>query len=253
MKKRIICIEVNHGSEAAYFKRIKEDIKAGEKGYVCFSNVHMLIEAYDNSAFGKIVNSSRYTFPDGFPIARSFKLLWGIRQERIAGMDFLPNFLEVCDQHAFKVAFVGSTPEILGTVKEKIQFEFPAVEITAMISPPFGKKWNNEAYASQINAAATQVVFVALGCPKQEKWMYENTKSIEALLFGIGGALPTYAGTIQRAPNWMQNSGLEWIFRLYKEPRRMFRRYLYTNSKFLYLLFWEWIRVITKKNEQRPE
>ena len=83
------------------------------------------------------------------------------------------------------------------------------------------------------------LIFVALGCPKQERWMHENFQNTTAMLFGIGGALPTYVGTISRAPEWMRRYGLEWFYRLYKEPRRMFKRYFYTNTKFLYLLFME--------------
>ena len=236
MKKRIISIDVNCGSEQDYFERITKDIQNKKRGYVCFSNVHMLIEAYDDKDFATVVNSARYAFPDGFPIAKSFGILYNKKQLRIAGMDFLPNYLQVCNREGFKVAFVGSTNEILELVREKIRRELPRVEVSALISPPFGQKWDNEAYIEQINKLNTDLVFVALGCPKQERWMHQNYMHTSAMLFGIGGALPTYVGTISRAPEWMCRMGLEWLYRLYKEPRRMFKRYLYTNSKFIYLL-----------------
>lgn len=236
MKKRIISIDVNAGKAAAQIDALVADIDNQRSGYACFCNVHMLIEAYDDPAFATVVNRATYAFPDGFPVAKSFKWLYGISQERIAGMDFLPQFLEVCQQQSFKVGIVGSTDAILEQTRAKIQAELPGVELTHLISPPFGKPWDNAAYVRMLNESGTQVVFVALGCPKQEKWMHVHTGEINAMMFGIGGALPTYVGAIKRAPGWMIGLGLEWLYRLYKEPRRMFRRYFYTNTKFLYLL-----------------
>ncbi len=236
MKKRIISIDVNYGPRSGYFEKLDEDIRQGRRGYVCFSNVHMLIEAYDDAAFANVVNSAQYAFPDGFPIAKSFKILHGQSQERIAGMDFFPDFLEHCHRHHYRVAILGSTDEILAEARDKIRRELPGVVLTELISPPFGKPWENDAYIEALNASKTQVVFVAFGCPKQEKWMHEHSDRIGAMLFGIGGALPTYVGAVRRAPAFMRKYGLEWLYRLYKEPRRMFRRYFYTNTKFLYLL-----------------
>ncbi len=242
MKKRIISIDVNQGSEKEYFRILTEKIHQKSNGYVCFSNVHMLIEAYDDKQFAEVVNSATYAFPDGFPIAKSFKILYGKSQERIAGMDFLPKFLAVCNREKFKVGFIGSTDEVLAEVQEKISTSLPDVELTVLISPPFGQQWNNQAYIEQINRTGTDLVFVALGCPKQERWMHQHYQQTNAMLFGIGGALPTYTGLIKRAPQWMARYGFEWLYRLIKEPKRMFKRYFYTNTKFLYLLTREGFR-----------
>lgn len=239
MKKRIICIDVNHGDEDNYFSLLTESIRRKRTGYVCFSNVHMLIEAYDDEQFANVVNNATYAFPDGYPIAKSFKYLYGIRQQRIAGMDFLPKFLELCNTHRLRVAFIGSTDEVLDSTRKKISTELQSIKLTQLISPPFGKPWDNLAYIKSLNESKTQVVFVALGCPKQENWMYSHSSKINALMFGIGGALPTYVGEIERAPNYMSHFGFEWLYRLYKEPKRLIRRYLYTNTKFIYLLFKE--------------
>lgn len=241
-KKRIISIDVNTIGEAGLIEQLHCRIEQEESGYACFSNVHMLIEAYDNPDFAEVVNSATYALPDGFPIAKSFQILHGIRQERIAGMDFLPHFLHQCNQKKYRVAFIGSTEEVLEATRSKINTELPGIVLTHLISPPFGKPWENEKYVRLLNESSTQVVFVALGCPKQEVWMHAHTGQLDAILFGIGGALPTYVGTIKRAPAWMRKSGLEWLYRLLKEPRRMFRRYLYTNTKFLYLLACHYIK-----------
>ena len=167
MKKQIISIQVNAGAEAEQIRQLQTDIGAKRPGYACFCNVHMLIEAYDDPAFATVVNSATYAFPDGFPVAKSFKWLHGIVQERIAGMDFLPSFLQVCNQHGYKVAIIGSTDEILEQTRAKIEAELPRVVLTHLISPPFGKPWDNASYVQRLNESGTQVIFVALGCPKQ--------------------------------------------------------------------------------------
>lgn len=236
MKKRIISIDVNQGPRSLYFEKLDADIRAGRSGYVCFSNVHMLIEAYDDPGFARAVNEATYAFPDGFPIAKSFRILHGQTQERIAGMDFFPDFLERCHRKRYRVAILGSTDAILERAREKIAKDLPGIVLTRLISPPFGKPWENTGYLEALKATKTQVVFVALGCPKQEKWMHQYSAEVPAIMFGIGGALPTYVGAVNRAPAFMRNYGMEWLYRLYKEPRRMFRRYFYTNTKFLYLL-----------------
>lgn len=236
MKKNILGVLVNSGSEDEYIRMLLNDIESDKSGYVCFTNVHMLIEAHDNQEFKKVVNKANYAFPDGFPIAKSFRFLHSIKQERIAGMDFLPRFLAVCNTHKLRVAFIGSTDKILESTQKKICKVFPLITLTQLVSPPFGKKWDNEGYVKALNESKTQVVFVALGCPKQEIWMDTHTSRINAFMFGIGGALPTYVGEIERAPGFMSRFGFEWLYRLFKEPKRLFKRYFYTNTKFIYLL-----------------
>ena len=237
MKKKILSSHITQGTRDEHIPDLADLAKNREPAYVCMVNVHMLIEAHNSPEFQEVVNQATYAFPDGAPVAKMFKRVYGIEQERIAGMDFFPYFLGICNEHGFKVALIGSTDEVLGQIKDKVAAELPQVEISCAISPPFGEAWDNEEYIRQINQAGTNVVFVALGCPKQEKWMHQFSSRIHAPLFGVGGAFPVYVGQIKRAPVWMQRSGLEWLYRLLQEPGRMFKRYFYTNSYFLYLAF----------------
>ncbi|WP_339894639.1 WecB/TagA/CpsF family glycosyltransferase [uncultured Algibacter sp.] len=241
MKKRIISIDINQGNKDFYENKIIDLIDRKVNSYVCFSNVHMLVEAHNDKEFAKVVNEATFAFPDGFPIAKSFKFLHKINQPRIAGMDFLPNFLEVCQTKKYRIAVIGSTEDVLNKFKHKIEEEYPNIAVTALISPPFGKAWNNEQYIIELNTTKTDAIFVALGCPKQEKWMHNHYKQINAMLFGIGGALPTYVGDVKRAPVLIQKYGFEWLYRLIQEPRRMAKRYFYTNSKFLFLFLKTWM------------
>nr|WP_315820525.1 WecB/TagA/CpsF family glycosyltransferase [Paraflavitalea speifideiaquila] len=122
---------------------------------------------------------------------------------------------------------------------------YPNLKIGGAISPPFGVTLTPQElqhHIDMINQSSSHVVYVALGCPKQEKWMANNYNKINAVLLGIGGALPVLAGVQTRAPKWMQDMSLEWLFRLLQEPRRMFRRYLYTNSYFIWLLTKAWLK-----------
>jgi N-acetylglucosaminyldiphosphoundecaprenol N-acetyl-beta-D-mannosaminyltransferase len=235
MKRRIINSLISQGSLQEQAPVLLEMAKTHTPGYACMVNVHMLIEAQNSKSFREVVNSATIAFPDGMPVAKMFRLRYGVSQERIAGMDFFPYFMGVCSEHKLKVALLGSTPEVLEKIEAKAAIDYPGVKISCSISPPFGQAWDNEAYIEQINATGTHVVFVALGCPRQEKWMFQYSERINAVLFGVGGAFPVYAGTIGRAPKWMQDSGLEWLHRLVKEPRRMFKRYFYTNTYFLIL------------------
>jgi N-acetylglucosaminyldiphosphoundecaprenol N-acetyl-beta-D-mannosaminyltransferase len=243
MKKKIISIQVNQGKLESFTKELLTKINHKKGGYACFSNVHMLVEAYDDKSFAEAVNNSTYTFPDGVPIAKSFKFIHGLEQERIAGMDFLPHFLKISNKNKLKVGFIGGSEETLNKTKIKIENEFPDINITTMISPPFNGEWNNLTYINMLNQTQTDVIFIALGCPKQEKWMYENFASVNGFMFGIGGALLTYTELVKRAPKWMQKYGLEWFYRLSLEPKRMFKRYFYTNTKFFYLLFKEKLKI----------
>ena len=233
MKKKILRSNITQGSRDEHLPELVRLARERSSAYVCMVNVHMLIEAYNSDEFQQVVNEATYAFPDGAPVAKMFKRVYGVQQERIAGMDFFPHFLEVCNRNNFKVALIGSTDEVLSKIRKKISSELTHVEITCAISPPFGQPWDNEAYIKTINESETNAVFVALGCPKQEKWMNQFTDRIKAPLFGVGGAFPVYVGEIKRAPRWMQNTGLEWLYRLLQEPKRMFKRYFYTNSYFI--------------------
>lgn len=206
--------------------------------YSCFVNGHMSIEAYRSSEFSDCVNRANLALADGKPIALSCKLLYGIKQDRIAGMDFMPAIISSCAKEGLSIFLLGSTEEVLLKLAERILEIHPEIAIAGTISPPFREFTEAEAqsYIKQINNSKANVVLVGMGCPKQERWMARYTQSINATLLGIGGAFSVYAGLVKRAPLWMQRYSLEWLFRLVQEPKRMWRRYLVTNSMYVYLV-----------------
>jgi N-acetylglucosaminyldiphosphoundecaprenol N-acetyl-beta-D-mannosaminyltransferase len=212
--------------------------------YVCFANVHMTIEAHKDEGFGQNVNRASLVLADGKPLAVAGRLLYGKKQERIAGMDFMPAILEKANQHHAKVFLYGSTPEMLDALREKIHSQYENVRVAGVIAPPFRALGHEEltAHIGQINQSGAHLVMVSLGCPKQEKWMAANSASINAVLLGVGGAFAVTAGLQKRSPAWMQRSGLEWLHRLAQEPGRLFKRYFVTNTSFLFLLSKELIK-----------
>ncbi len=244
MRRKIISLDIDLFSYKDSIKKIMEDARDRKRGYVCFANVHMIIEAYQDKQFAKDVNNATLVLPDGMPLVKTLKLFYGIEQDRVAGMDVMPDLIRIASNNNLKLFFFGTTPELLEKIRLKIEKDFPKTDVVGLFSPPFNEPLNNDLYTEMINSSGANLVFVALGCPKQEKWMAQNSSKINAMLLGVGGAFPVFAGVASRAPLFMQNTGLEWVYRLYQEPKRLFKRYLFTNSIFLFLVLKAKIKLI---------
>jgi N-acetylglucosaminyldiphosphoundecaprenol N-acetyl-beta-D-mannosaminyltransferase len=198
----------------------------------------MLIEANDSKKFSSIVNEADIVTPDGKPVAKLVEWLYGIEQPRVAGMDLIESlFIEIV-RKGLKVFLYGSTNDVLEKMANKACKQFPGLNVVGTLSPPFRQLSADEdrLEIDIINNCNPDFVFVALGCPKQEGWMAEHKDKVNSCMIGLGGAFPVYAGMVERSPEWMQKYGLEWIYRLYQDPKRLWKRYLYTNTKFIVLL-----------------
>ncbi|MBW4516488.1 MAG: WecB/TagA/CpsF family glycosyltransferase [Timaviella obliquedivisa GSE-PSE-MK23-08B] len=204
---------------------------------VCVANVHMLMEAHRNPQFAAVLSNADLVTPDGMPLVWLMNLLGVWRQNRVAGMDIL---LALCHQVSVKkisVFFVGSERETLDRMRVRLQQEFPQLQIAGMEPLPF-RPLNSEEDADiieKINSSEAGIVFVSLGCPKQEIWMSEHQGKINTVMLGLGGVFPVYAGLHKWAPLWVRKLGLEWLYRLVQEPRRLWKRYYQTIPPFLYL------------------
>lgn len=241
---KIVSLNIRAISYRKSIEEITEYAIMKKPSYVCFANVHMVIEAYQDRQFAKDVNSATLVLPDGMPLVKTLKWFYGIEQDRVAGMDVMPDLIRIASNNNLKLFFFGTTPELLEKIRLKIEQDFPKSDIVGLFSPPFNEPLNNDLYIEMINSSGANLVFVALGCPKQEKWMAQNSSKINAMLLGVGGAFPVFAGVASRAPLFMQNTGLEWVYRLYQEPKRLFKRYLFTNSIFLFLVLKTKIKLI---------
>ena len=243
-KLKIVSLHINHLCFNESLEQVIQFALQKKPSYVCFANVHMTIEAYNDRSFLEKVNSADLVLTDGKPVALACKLLYHKNQDRICGMDFTPSILEKANEKKLSVFIYGSTTDVINSFKKKIARSYSNIHFAGSISPPFRPLTVEETKQDieRINRSNPNLVFVALGCPKQEIWMAENSGQINAALLGIGGALSVVAGLQKRAPKWMQNMALEWLYRVIQQPQRLFTRYFYTNSYFIFLLARHWAK-----------
>jgi N-acetylglucosaminyldiphosphoundecaprenol N-acetyl-beta-D-mannosaminyltransferase len=208
---------------------------AHESRYVCICNVHSVVTTTRDPEFRRIVNDSDMATPDGAPIAWALRRLGHPAQERINGPDLMWKYLEQAERCGHIVFFYGSTPSTLDKLCQALYRHFPRLHIGGTHSPPFRTLTaaEDEVETRMINDSGAHVVFVGLGCPKQEKWMAAHRGRVHAVMIGVGAAFDYHAGVLKRAPLWWQRNGLEWLYRLLSEPRRLFMRYLVTNTLFV--------------------
>lgn len=209
--------------------------RAHRSSVVCICNVHMIVSADSDPDLAKVLYLADMVTPDGAPVAWAMRRAGYTSQQRINGPDLMWRYLAEAERLGQVVFFYGGMEKTLVALKKSMLTAFPGLKIGGMVSPPFRQLSENEdqAYVDQINAADTSVLFVGLGCPKQEKWMHAHRGRINAAMVGVGAAFDYHAGTIKRAPLWMQRYGLEWFHRLCSEPRRLWKRYLVTNTLFI--------------------
>lgn len=215
-----------------------------ESRYVCHVNVHALVTARRDDAFRATLNRADLVTPDGMPLAWLLRRRGFPGQPRVSGPDFLWRFCAVAARHGLKVYLCGGRPATLQRLAPRLVEAFPGLAVVGAEALPFREPTvaEREQTAAHINASGAHAVFVGLGCPKQERWMAAQRGRVNAVMLGVGAALDFHAGTAARAPAWMQRHGLEWLHRLGADPRRLARRYLVTNSLFLFYLLQQAVR-----------
>jgi N-acetylglucosaminyldiphosphoundecaprenol N-acetyl-beta-D-mannosaminyltransferase len=217
---------------------------SGEGGYVCFTNVHTVVEGCDDAAFRDVTNGSFMSLADGKPVYWAARARAGSVAGHAPGPDTMLAALErFPDAGHF---FYGSTPATLVRLQSSLRERFANLKISGAISPPFRPLTEAETAEdlAAIRASGARFVWVGLGAPRQERWMARNAAALApALLFGVGAAFDFHAGMTRRAPPWMRDLGLEWLYRLSREPGRLWKRYAVTNSRFVgYLARDRWQR-----------
>lgn len=206
-----------------------------ESRYVCICNAHAVVTAGQDAAFGRVVKEADMATPDGAPVAWMLRKLGYADQQRINGPDLMWKYCEQAAKKGESIYLYGSRPETLEILQRRLAVAFPGLRIAGAHSPPFrpATAAEDEADVARINASGAGTVWVSLGCPKQEQWMAAHRGRVNAVMVGVGAAFDYHAGTVSRAPVWMQNAGLEWLHRLVSEPRRLWKRYLVTNTLFV--------------------
>jgi N-acetylglucosaminyldiphosphoundecaprenol N-acetyl-beta-D-mannosaminyltransferase len=190
--------------------------------YFCFTNIHVVMEGIKNKEYKTILNESAGNLPDGMEVAWALKFLGNNFEGRVRGADFMLKLCEYAELNNLKVFFYGNTDETLEALKKKLKSMFPELQIAGSISPPFRPltKEEDETYVAHINDSGADILFVSLGAPKQEYWMYEHKGRIKAIQLGVGAAFSFITGKVKEAPRWMQKAGLEWLYRLPQQPKK---------------------------------
>jgi N-acetylglucosaminyldiphosphoundecaprenol N-acetyl-beta-D-mannosaminyltransferase len=233
---------------------IEERIAEKRSGYVCICPVSSIIAVTEDEAFRQIINNSLISTPDGMPIVWYIKAKGFKNATRVCGSDLMREIFKVSEKRGYKHFFYGGTDDILLKIKENISKEFPRLKICGMYAPPFRElsEEENEKVVADINESSPDFVWIGISAPKQEKWAVRNVDKINsAILMPVGAVFNFYSGNVKRAPQWMQRCGFEWFFRLLCEPKRLWKRYLYGNAKFIYLLLKElFMHNFIKKTEK---
>lgn len=216
---------------------VMEWAKAGLSRVVCVSNVHMLMEGHWNKDFADVLTKADLLTPDGMPLVWMTGLMTGKHQDRVAGMELMLALCNRAQEMNVSLFFFGSTHEMLMKMRARLAEDFPKLRVVGMVSPPFRSLTEAEdmEIAAQINKSGAGLVFVSLGCPKQERWMSRQQGRVRAVMVGLGGAFPVYTGSKQWAPSWARRCGLEWCYRLKQDPRRLWKRYASTIPPFVWL------------------
>lgn len=205
-------------------------------------NAHSYNLTKTDSLFAEALQNSQVLIPDGISVVWAIRLLTGQRLKKIAGADLFAYEMNRLQQNKGKCFFLGSSESVLALIKVKVAKEYPNVEVQTY-SPPYKPEFtdvDNQQMLSAVNAFTPDVLFVGMTAPKQEKWAYKHLNELNAgHICCIGAVFDFYAGTVNRAPQWLIKLGLEWFYRLIKEPKRMWRRYLLGNTKFIWYVLLE--------------
>jgi N-acetylglucosaminyldiphosphoundecaprenol N-acetyl-beta-D-mannosaminyltransferase len=240
----IVGMRVDATSYREASDRIMSWAKNGESRMVCAASVNNVMETRESSDFLDVMNRADLVTPDGMPLVWGLKLLGVKGPTRTYGPTLTQILLDRAEVSGVPVGFYGGSPQVLDDLLEVARRRWPELKVTYAHSPPFRELTPEERQRemAEINASGARLVFVGIGSPKQDRWMDSNKNQIGAVMLGVGAAFDFIAGVKKQAPSILQRLGLEWLFRLLSEPRRLWRRYLVRNPRFLYLFGLQYVR-----------
>jgi len=227
-------------------------VHARESRYICIANVHVLMEAYDSATYKKAINQADLVTPDGMPLVWMMRMK-GVRiQGRVYGPTLMLHVLEMAAKEQIPVGFYGGDNHTLERLIKRMRERFLRLQVAYAYSPPFRpiSRQESDKINNEIISSGARILFVGLGCPKQEIWMAEQKGKIPVVMLGVGAAFDFHAGIKLQAPAWMQAIGMEWLFRFLHEPRRLARRYLYNNPRFIVLALADLLGILDKREKE---
>lgn len=211
---------------------------AAQSRYICFCTVHMIMESYQSAEFRAILNAADFVNPDGMPLVWVLRRLGAKHAQRVTAPDITYMICERAAKEGVPVGFYGSSPQTIKALTANMKKRYPDLQVPYAFSPPFRPLTaeEDEQITREINESGARLLFMGLGCPKQERWMNSHRGKVNAVMLGVGATFDWHAGNVKRAPQFLQNMGLEWLYRVSKEPRRLWWRYLNTNPRFMALV-----------------
>lgn len=206
--------------------------------YVCVATVNNVMESYDSEAFQTVMNEADLVTPDGMPVVWALRALGRKDATRVYGPDLTPIVLGKAAAASIPVGFYGGAPQVLTQLVRRLQEQYPGLEIAYSFSPPYRplSRAEDEGVVDAINKSGTRILFIGLNTPKQDIWMSAHRGKVSAVMVGVGAAFDFIAGSKRQAPRWLMPLGLEWLFRLAMEPRRLWKRYMKHNPRFMVFL-----------------
>jgi N-acetylglucosaminyldiphosphoundecaprenol N-acetyl-beta-D-mannosaminyltransferase len=218
----------------------EELLASGERGYVCVTGVHGIIEAQRNSDFRSILNRSFLTTPDGMPTVWLGHLHGFHSMTRVYGPDFMLAMCERSVEPGYRHFFYGGKPGVAEELREALCSRIPGLQVVGTYTPPFRELTAQEdaELSAQLEACRPDILWCGLSTPKQEKFMARYCDRLPVkMMVGVGAAFDLLSGNLEEAPDWMKQSGLQWLYRFIKEPKRLWRRYCFNNPFFVWLTF----------------
>ena len=219
---------------------IEEAIRRKKKGYVCVANVHVVMEAQESARFKQVLNTSFLTVPDGRPLVWVGRLQGARSIDQVGGPEMMEELCDLSRRRGYTHFFYGGAPGVAEQLKETLTARYPGLSVVGVYSPPYRSLTVDEErrLSETFLRLKPDITWVGLGAPKQEQFMADYLKSIDTtVMIGVGAAFDMHTGRIKDSPRWIKLCGGAWLFRLIQEPRRLWRRYLRTNPRFLWGLF----------------
>ena len=212
---------------------IEQNIEQLRGKYICVGNVHTTVMAHDDPQYHTVQADAAFVLPDGGPLSGYSRKHGFPEAERVTGPDLMLELFAISKEKGYRHYFYGATEETLQSMKEVLERDYPGIQIAGMYAPPFRALTPQEdaQIVAKINESRPDFIWIGLGAPKQEEWMYQHMGQLQ----GVGAGFDYLAGYIKRAPRWMQRMSLEWLYRLLQDPKRLWRRYFTSNVKFICL------------------
>lgn len=250
-KHHLLSVQLNITSYEDACELISNWARAKQSCYIVAANVHVVMTAYWNLAYRQVLNHAVLVTPDGMPLVLALRWFGWPQATRVYGPDLMLHCCYRAAQEDLPIYLYGGTNTMLEKLQNNLVRRFPKLNIVGAYSPPFRELTLEEEQQNleKIHQSGAALVFVALGCPKQELWMARQQDKLQAVMIGVGAAFGFHSGEVKQAPRWVMALSLEWLYRLITEPRRLWKRYLINNPAFILLLSRELLLHLFKRGK----